>query len=122
MQLGRRMDLYKEKDMRSNNKLEQPIKMKSTNDLNEITLPDHITYYHYIYNKKFDTDVYVLNLNSGKLVVAWRGTELSAEDGFDKDDVLQDTKFQKGWFLEFVTYEKIRFSEIGLDKNVRERS
>ena len=126
MQLGRRMDLYKEKDMRSNNKMEQPIKMKSTDDLNEITLPDHITYYHYIYNKKFDTDVYVLNLNSGKLVVAWRGTELSAEDGFDKDDVLQDTKFQKGqseyplisscWWTKPILTSYL--SEIGLDKNV----
>ena len=31
-----------------------------------------------------------------KMVIAWRGTELSTEDGFDKDDVLQDAKIQKG--------------------------
>lgn len=28
-----------------------------------------------------------------QLIIGWRGTELTAEDGFDKDDVLQDAKF-----------------------------
>ena len=95
MQLGEQMELYKNKDIKKRSKIEQPVKMKSTLDSNEITLPDHITYYHYIYNKVFDTDVYILNL-PGKMVIAWRGTELSTEDGFDKDDVLQDAKIQKG--------------------------
>ena len=39
---------------------------------------------------KSDRDV------KNKMVIAWRGTELSTEDGFDKDDVLQDAKIQKG--------------------------
>ena len=69
-----------------------------------------------MYCKDYDTDVYILNLTEtpadcdetesgkskgersghNKMVIAWRGTELSAEDGFDKDDVLQDAKIQKG--------------------------
>ena len=98
MQLGEQMELYKNKDIKKRSKIEQPVKMKSTLDSNEITLPDHITYYHYIYNKVFDTDVYILNL-PGKMVIAWRGTELSTEDGFDKDDVLQDAKIQKGFSI-----------------------
>ena len=78
---------------------------------NEITIPDHYTFYHYMYCKDYDTDVYILNLTestddeqrakgerseNNKMVIAWRGTELSTEDGFDKDDVLQDAKIQKG--------------------------
>ena len=65
-----------------------------------------------MYCKDYDTDVYILNLTesstdeeqkakgerseANKMVIAWRGTELSTEDGFDKDDVLQDAKIQKG--------------------------
>ena len=41
-----------------------------------------------------------------KMVIAWRGTELSTEDGFDKDDVLQDAKIQKG--MKISTNQKAR--------------
>jgi len=32
-----------------------------------------------------------------QLIIGWRGTELTTEDGFDKDDVLQDAKFFTGF-------------------------
>ena len=72
----------------------RPRKLKSSQD-NEITVPDSVGCYHYIYNKKFDTDVYIMNTDS-QLIIGWRGTELTSEDGFDKDDVLQDAKFFTG--------------------------
>ena len=45
-----------------------------------------------------------------KMVIAWRGTELSTEDGFDKDDVLQDAKIQKG--MKKSTSQKARFCHV----------
>ena len=104
----------------------KPVKIKSHYG-NEVTVPDdrldsniirfisslkifnkyfellQRSYYHYIYNKQYDTDVYIATYfnqkdpdKAPKIVIAWRGTELTAEDGFDKDDVLQDAKFFTG--------------------------
>ena len=33
---------------------------------NEITIPDHYTFYHYMYCKEYDTDVYILNLTESE--------------------------------------------------------
>ena len=60
-----------------------------------ITIPDQTTFYHFVRNAHSNTEVYIGNIDD-KLFIAWRGTQLTMEDGVDMGDVKQDLKCLPG--------------------------
>ena len=60
-----------------------------------ITIPDQTTFYHFVRNQHSNTEVYIGNIDD-KLFIAWRGTQLTMEDGVDMGDVKQDLKCLPG--------------------------
>jgi len=70
-------------------------RVRSRHGNSSITLPDDTTFYHFVRNAHSNTEVYIGNIDS-KLFIAWRGTQLTAEDGVDMGDLKQDLKCLPG--------------------------